>query len=150
VLGGALIIPVGLLNRPQDELTKLFAKRKKAVEMAGMQAVMEKERELGFKPKDVSSEDLGWDVESQMGDGKLRFIEVKGRVEGQDTITVTKNEILTALNKPDEFYLAVVEVVFEGEKATGKEPHYIQKPFQREPDFAATSVNYKWRELLNR
>lgn len=150
VLGGALIIPAGLLDEPQDEITRLFAKRKKDVEMAGMRAVMEKERELGFTPRDVSQEDLGWDVESQMGDGKLRFIEVKGRVEGQNTVTVTKNEILTALNKPDDFFLAVVEVLFEGEKAVGKEPHYIQKPFQREPDFAATSVNYRWRELLNR
>ncbi|MBF0449991.1 MAG: DUF3883 domain-containing protein [Candidatus Magnetomorum sp.] len=31
------------------------------------------------------------------GKTRLRFIEVKGRKQGADTITVTKNEILTAL-----------------------------------------------------
>ena len=43
------------------------------------------------------------------GTGRLRFIEVKGRVAGADTITVTKNEILYSLNKPDDFILAIVE-----------------------------------------
>jgi SNF2 family DNA or RNA helicase len=43
-------------------------------------------------------------------DGRLRFIEVKGRVAGALTVTVTRNEILTALNKPDDFILAVGQV----------------------------------------
>jgi hypothetical protein len=34
------------------------------------------------------------------GTGKLRFLEVKGRVSGAETITVTRNEILYSLNKP--------------------------------------------------
>jgi len=38
------------------------------------------------------------------------FVEVKGRVASAATVTVTRNEVLTALNKPDDFYLAVVEV----------------------------------------
>jgi hypothetical protein len=114
-----------------------------------MEAVMAKERELGYEPVDVSDKDLGWDIESRIpGTGKLRFIEVKGRVEGATTITVTKNEILAGLNKPQDFFLAIVEFAFEGEKAVGGQSHYIPKPFQREPDFAATSVTYEWRELL--
>ena len=40
----------------------------------------------------------------------LRMIEVKGRRKGATTVTVSKNEILTALNKPEEFILAIVEV----------------------------------------
>ena len=110
---------------------------------------MAKERELGYEPVDVSDKDLGWDIESRIpGAGKLRFIEVKGRAEGATTVTVTKNEILAGLNKPEDFFLAIVEVAFEGEKAVGGQSHYIPKPFQREPDFAATRVNYEWRELL--
>ena len=43
-----------------------------------------------------------YDVESRVpGTGKLRLIGVKGRVSGATTITVTKNEILYSLNKPD-------------------------------------------------
>ena len=79
------------------------------------------------------------------GTGKLRFIEVKGRVKDSTTVIVTKNEVLTALNKPDDFYLAIVLV--DGETTT---IHYVPKPFQREPDFDATSVVYDMNKLLNR
>ena len=71
--------------------------------------VMDIERSLGFDPTDREFERLGYDIESRAGAGRLRFIEVKGRVTGADTITVTKNEILTSLNKPEDFVLALVE-----------------------------------------
>jgi Domain of unknown function (DUF3883) len=32
----------------------------------------------------------------------------KGRIEGSETVTVTRNEILYALNKPNNFVLALV------------------------------------------
>ena len=70
----------------------------------------------------------------------------KGRVSGADTITVTKNEILYSLNKPDDFILAIVEFVGDGVHRA----HYLRRPFQREPDFGVTSVNYDFAELLTR
>jgi hypothetical protein len=76
----------------------------------------------------------------------LRFIEVKGRVSGAETITVTKNEILYSLNKPEDFILAMVE--FRGD-ATHR-VHYLRQPFGREPDFSVTSVNYDFADLLAR
>lgn len=156
VIGGALVIPQGLINRLTGQAISpeatLFARRRKAVELAAMAAVMEKEREQGNEPFDVSQQDLGWDVESRLAidKGRLRFIEVKGRIEGATTVTITRNEILSGLNKPDDFVLAVAEITFEGEEARTKAIHYIRKPFQREPDFAATSVNYEWKELIAR
>jgi hypothetical protein len=76
-----------------------------------MEAVIAAERRLGRIPTDVGARKLGYDVESEVpGDGRLLFIEVKGRADGADTVTVTKNEILTALNMPDDFILAIVEV----------------------------------------
>ena len=80
------------------------------------------------------------------GTGKLRFIEVKGRVQGAPTVTVTKNEILTSLNKPEDYILAVVELQ---DGATDR-VHYVRRPFRREPDFGVTSVNYDLPELLAR
>lgn len=56
-----------------------------------------------------------------------------------------KNEILTGLNKPEDFILAIVEV--DGD--TGR-PWYVRQPFGREPDFGVTSVNYDLGELLAR
>ena len=77
------------------------------------------------------------------GDPTLRFIEVKGRAAGSTTVTVTKNEILTALNKIDEYILAIVEV-----DGTQTKTIYLKKPFRERPDFAATSVNYDIMELI--
>jgi hypothetical protein len=71
---------------------------------------MDIERGLGFDPVDREFEKLGYDIESAVpGTGRLRFIEVKGRASAADTITVTKNEILYSLNKPEDFILAIVE-----------------------------------------
>jgi hypothetical protein len=78
--------------------------------------------------------------------GRLRFIEVKGRVSGAATITVTKNEILYSLNKPDDFILAIVEFLDDESHRV----HYVRRPFHREPDFGAASVNYYFAELLER
>ena len=109
--------------------------------------VMEIERNLGFEPTDREFEKLGYDIESRVpGTGKLRFIEVKGRVSGASTITVTRNEILYSLNKPDDFVLAIVEFI-DGDS---HRVHYVRQPFQREPDFGVTSVNYDFTELLAR
>jgi hypothetical protein len=105
------------------------------------------ERELGFEPIDREADKLGYDIESRVpGTGKLRFIEVKGRVTGAATITVTRNEILTSLNKPDDFILAIVEF----EDSERHQVHYVREPFRREPDFGAASVNYSFTELLAR
>ncbi|MGH8604666.1 MAG: DUF3883 domain-containing protein, partial [Gammaproteobacteria bacterium] len=72
-----------------------------------------------------------------------RFIEVKGRVSGAETISVTKNEILYSFNNPEDFIPAIVE--FSGD---AHRVHYVRRPFKREPDFGVTSVNYGLRELL--
>lgn len=148
VIAGAMIVPIGLLNKLNgiSIAPSLYAKETKRVETVAMNAVMAAELELGYTPRDVSSDKCGYDIESRNpdGDARLRFIEVKGRVHGADSVTITKNEILTALNKPEQFILAVVEV--EGEKAA--KTTYIMEPFGREPDFGVTSVNYKLADLL--
>ena len=106
---------------------------------------MEFERAQGFTPRDVSKENRGYDIESRdPRSNRLRFIEVKGRVRGADTVTVTKNEMLTALNQPDAFILALVLV----EGTTPDTPVYLHRPFKQELEFATASVNFKLAELL--
>lgn len=146
VIGGALIIPQGLLAEAAGQTAvPAYAREIPDSERRAMDAVMEYERRHGYEPVDVSAQKCGYDIESRIpGTGKLRFIEVKGRAPGAATVTVTKNEILTALNKPDDFYLAIVEV---GE--TIGEPRYIKNPFKNEPDFAVTSVNYNLNVLTD-
>jgi Domain of unknown function (DUF3883) len=155
VQAGALIVPIGLLQRLGSPMpttpthpveTQASAERARAV-------ILEVERSLGFDPTDRETERLGYDIESRVpGTGKLRFIEVKGRVAGAATITVTRNEILYSLNRPDDFILGIVEFLPEGQSERG-EPHrvhYVRKPFGKEPDFGVTSVNYDFSDLLTR
>jgi hypothetical protein len=40
----------------------------------------------------------------------FHFIEVKGRIKGASTITVTRNEMLYALNQAEKFVLVIVQV----------------------------------------
>ena len=151
IAGGALIIPLGLLNRltGQPNTGHLFSQNRSAVELAAMNCVMQHELSIGNIPKDVSADKVGYDIESTIpedhrgGGNCLRFIEVKGRQKGSTTVTVTKNEILTALNKPDEFVLAIVEV-------DGDQTHavYLKNPFNAAPDIGATSVNYELADLI--
>ena len=153
VLGAALVIPDGLvrkLNGVDDPAAvERFARETKRVELLAMTAVVDAEKELGHQPRDVSGARLGYDVESAMGQGRLRFLEVKGRGRGADTVTVTANEIRTALNRPEQFVLALVEVDVEQEPPTTS-VRYVRSPFQREPDFGADSVNYDWQPLWQR
>jgi hypothetical protein len=92
VIGGLLVVPMGMIASMTDHIqqpkqpidTQISAARARA-------AVMAVERELGFEPTDREFEKLGYDIESRVpGTGKLRFIEVKGRVAGASTITVTR------------------------------------------------------------
>lgn len=150
VVGAALVVPASLLRRLKGEVPTepaLFARETARSERLAMEAVLDAERSLGRQPQDVSAENLGYDIESKNPEtGRLLFIEVKGRAAGATTVTVTKNEILTALNKPDEFVLALVEV--DGDSA--RAPVYIRRPFQKDPDFGVTSVNYRIAELISR
>ena len=147
VLGGFVVVPLGLIaqlsGRPLPKSAQARDTQASAARARGI--VMEVERQLGFQPTDREYERLGYDIESRdVSTGRLRFLEVKGRISGAATITVTKNEILYSLNKPDDFILAIVEFL-EGDM---HHVHYVRRPFQREPDFAAASVNYDFAELL--
>ena len=150
VIGGCLVLPQGLLDRLRDETpatVEVSQVDRKRIDKLAVAAVLEAERSLGREPKEMPHENPGYDIESRdPRDNRLLFIEVKGKVIGATTVTVSKTQIFTAFNKPDDFILAIVEI--EGD--TPKEPRYIRQPFQKEPDFGVTSVNYNLNELLAR
>ena len=80
------------------------------------------------------------------GDGAcLRFIEVKARTSGATTVTISKNEILTGLNKPEEFILAIVEVDGSNTKTI-----YLKDPFKGmdKPSFMEVSTNFNISDLI--
>ncbi|MEO5350320.1 MAG: DUF3883 domain-containing protein, partial [Magnetococcus sp. YQC-3] len=151
VLGGALVVPAGLLmqRRGQTGWTT-DADARSRIEQIAMQAVMTTERSLGHEVIDVSAQKCGWDITSlpKAVDGKLppsRHIEVKGRAKGSNTVTVTRNEILYGLNQQEKFILAIVLV--DGDHYEG--PFYVTKPFTQEPDWAVTSINLDLDQLFD-
>src|SRR5579883_1347500 len=149
VLGGLLVAPIGLIRAMggQPQAVQAVVDTQVAAARA-REIVMEVERSLGFVPVDRESEKLGYDIESAIpGTGRLRFIEVKGRVAGADTVTVTKNEILYSLNKPDDFILAMVAFGADG----SHEVRYLRRPFHEKgitTDFAGATVNFPFAQLL--
>jgi len=149
VKGGALVIPGGLLHkltgapeRVQDAVDQAARER---VEQLAMDAVMAAERVLDRKPEDVSAQrGIGYDIESRDDKGTLYFIEVKGRAAGADHVTLTRTEILCALNEPERFRLAVVLV--EDDRA--KPPVYVKDYDFGQPGFAQTNATFPIQSLL--
>ena len=153
VIGGALVIPQGLLASLKGDTTFCVdAQARARIEQAAMQAVIQHEQALGNTVKDVSADKCGWDITARPPrnpDGSLpqdRHIEVKGRAKGQDVITVSRNEIFYALNQADKFWLAIV--VVDGDDYEG--PFYVKNPFTKEPDAGVPSVNYEIKHLLSK
>ncbi len=153
VAGGALVIPAGLLAaRKGDVAFSADADARSRIELLAMQAVIAAEKALGHEVFDVSAEKCGWDITARppVGEDRSlqddRHIEVKGRIKGATTVTVTKNEIFSSYNQGEKFILAIVLV--DGDTTDG--PHYIRHPFKNEPEFGVASVNYDLQELLAR
>jgi superfamily II DNA or RNA helicase len=152
IVGGALIVPAGLLATLRGETPGSFsadAAARAEVERRAMAAVIAAEEALGHAVKDVSARKCGWDLTSQppSRDGGLpdaRHIEVKGRAKGQTEVIVTRNEICTALNQGDKFLLAIVLV--DGDSVDG--PHYVSRPFTQEPEPGVSAVTYQIASLL--
>ena len=147
IIGGALVLPATMLRDPaadSDQNSK-DAQAKRRVELAAMDAVMAIERELSYAPTDVSAQrKIGYDIESlvpenlrQGNDPVLRMIEVKGVAKGSDAVTLSKNEILAALNNPGGWLLAIVEVDGNATHTT-----YLRRPAMHAPSFTENGTNF--------
>jgi len=158
-LGGALVIPAGLLRRLRGETSAVDvgefsadARARARIEKLAMDAVRKIEEARGCRVVDVSAQKCGWDITSYppATNGKqpdARHIEVKGRIKGASTVTITRNEMLYALNQADKFRLAIVLV---GDNDAIDGPYYLTNPFDAEPGWGVSSVNYDLDALLNR
>ena len=152
VRGGMVVIPRGLLDaRKAPSVPNHFAEdpaARKEIELAAMQAVMAAERALGHAPVDVSAQKIGYDIASHdPKSGHMRFIEVKGRVDGADSVMITRQEVITSLHEPEKFILAIVSVTGGFAHA----PRYVRGPLvEREPSFLETAIQFDLRRLMER
>ncbi|WP_375567497.1 helicase-related protein [Oceaniradius stylonematis] len=157
VRGGMVVIPRGLLEErraaqaPDGTAPRGFAEdpaARREIEIAAMNAVMEAEKALGNIPTDISAQKVGYDIASLSPSTQhLRFIEVKGRVDGADTVMITRQEIITSLHEPEKFILAIVQV----ENGFARAPRYVRGALDdREPRFDQSAIQYNINRLLER
>jgi superfamily II DNA or RNA helicase len=155
VRGGMVVIPRGLLEQRARTLNPAAsgafcqdALARREIEIAAMNAVMDAERALGNKPSDVSIQKIGYDIASlDPRSQHWRFIEVKGRADGADTVMITRQEVITSLHEPDKYILAIVEV----DAGFAREPRYVRGSLSKhEPSFEHTAIQFDLKSLLER
>jgi superfamily II DNA or RNA helicase len=151
VVGGALVVPTGLLASLQGTSAQdvaQYAHDRSATDQAAVQAVLATERQLGREPTEMPHNNKGYDIESKGPSGTLFFIEVKGRITGADIFTVTRSEIGVARNKPEQHILALVEVA----EPAQPEVRYLRGAFEDtgELPFKTISVNLGWKPYFER
>ena len=127
VAGGALVAPAGLLAKltgaePPSRVRDTVRSEKLAVA-----AVLDAERRLGRAPVEMPHNNKGYDIETRGADGRLTFIEVKGRSAGASDFTVTASEILYGLNNAERHVLALVEIADDDTTRA----RYLYDPFTR-------------------
>lgn len=145
----AVIIPSRLLQLESDAAASLFAKDTTEVERRAVDLVLQCERELGRIPTEMPRNNKGYDIVSQDLDGRLFFVEVKGRIDGADTFTITSPEVSFAQDQGDRHRLALVRVSTDGHEHD--EVRYILSPFDHViPSLTTASYNEKWSAYWER
>ncbi|MCY4258453.1 MAG: helicase-related protein [bacterium] len=148
IVGAAFIIPERLLATlvgtppPENPIDTTRTDR------LAVDAVLATERSLGREPVEMPHNNKGFDIEARGSDGGLFTIEVKGRVAGARDFTITRSEIICALNKAHRHILALVEVADND----STDVRYLYDPFtNREPE--PSSAEYKrtldWQTYRN-
>jgi superfamily II DNA or RNA helicase len=151
VSGGALIIPAGLLAEHLGTTAEQIAdhaRERTVTERAAVDAVLTAERRVGRDPREMPPNNKGYDIESKSSDGTLWFIEVKGRVAGAETFTITRSEIGIGRNKSDTHILALAEV----SDGVASDVRYVRRAFEEVGDlpFNTISVNLQWNPYFDR
>lgn len=153
-----VVVPRGLLDArgtlraaPAEGAPPPFsadADARRVIELAAMDAVIATERALGNVPSDVSAQKIGYDIASYDPRTKhLRFIEVKGRIHGADSVMITRQEVITSLHEPEKYILAIVQV----ENGFAQAPRYLHGPLSDyEPSFETTAIQFDLAKLLSR
>lgn len=138
--GAILVLTQGWLRSLEDPIgADAFARETQRVERIAVDAVLAVERGLQHSPREMAHNHPGYDIESGTPDG-LDFIEVKGRVDGGDTFFLTRQEVVTSLNKRRHSVLALVRV-HDDDSA---EVRYIRQPLNEPIPPGVTALQYAW------
>ncbi|SPF68482.1 Superfamilies 1 and 2 helicase C-terminal domain profile [Propionibacterium ruminifibrarum] len=145
IRGTALIVPSRMLAPSPG----VFAHETEQVERRAVEAVLAAERALGRTPVEMPRNNPGYDIRSIDQAGRTHYIEVKGRIHGAETFTITTNEVTFAQTQGDRHRLALVEVSPDG---PGHDRlRYVTQAFSHiEPSATTRSYNEEWRGYWTR
>ena len=150
IRGVALVIPGHLIDAHSAPNAKkqaaTFAKETQEVERRAVEAALAAERALGRVPEEMPRNNPGFDIRSTDPADPLAhryYLEVKGRIAGSNTFTITNSEINFAQNHKDTHRLVLVSVHPDGPEFD--EVRYVTHAFDdMEASMSTHSRNEKW------
>jgi len=151
VVGGAVVIPSSLLRSDDDETSAQSSEVSQRLRQA-LEVAAAAEHAAGNRPAafgEVTSASGGYHIRSIDGDDDYWFLTVKPRpVADRSVVMISRNEMLTSLNKGDRYLLALVDV---GDRSDAS-IRYVVGPLvaDNEVGFEAAGRCYDWHELWSR
>ena len=146
IRGIALVIPSRIVAAGDGEAS---TSETETVERRAVEAVLAAERALGRVPKEMARNNPGYDIRSTDRDGRVYYIEVKGRLEGSETFAVTTNEVTFAQTQGERHRLVLVQVSPEG--AADDRLRYVTGAFTHiGPSTTTRSFTEEWRDYWTR
>ena len=112
IVTAALIVPEAMLAELRGDADAVArARATQRIEALAMRETIRHETRSGMLVRDVSTENRGYDLECEdPATGLLRLVEVKGRDHRGESIVLTRNEYLSALNNRGQYVLAIVQI----------------------------------------
>ncbi|MGO3233077.1 MAG: DUF3883 domain-containing protein, partial [Microbacterium sp.] len=148
ILGMALVVPSSMLVT-KEQHPALFARNTEEVERRAVEATLAAERALGRKPLEMARNNPGYDIQSLDANGRMFYIEIKGRIEDSDTFTITTNEVTFAQTQGERHRLSLVSVSPAG--PAHDQIRYVTDAFgHMEPSDTTRSLNEEWRDYWDR
>lgn len=107
ILTSAKVLPLDSTFFIKTDESKMDLFNDPEVEKIAMDKTIKFEESKGAKVKDVSKENVGYDVRSENPGGNIKYIEVKGRAE-TGLIVLTENEVNRLKQLGDKAWLYIV------------------------------------------
>lgn len=148
IRGMALVVP-SCNVAPSGAEPRTFARNVEEVERRAVELTLAAERALGRSPEEMARNNPGFDIRSTDAEGRVFYIEVKGRIEGSDTFTITTNEVNFAQTQGERHRLSLVSVSTQGPECD--QVRYVTDAFTHmEPSNTTRSLNEGWRDYWDR
>lgn len=159
IRGVALIVPSNMLRADEGDdlepdvqgpdVVPLHGLDRDEVERRAVEVAMAAEAALGRRPVEMVRNNPGFDIKSTDKAGRVFFIEVKGRIQGADSFTITSTEVSHAQTHADRYRLALVSV--SPDSPAHDELRYVVGPFgSLTPSTTTRSFNEHWAHYWER